>query len=114
MKSVETKVLTVKVKRVKAGLRKWTEKSAEFERYLDDGVVRIWLIVKYDVSSDAAILDGRDHQRHGLAVVDVDQRRGRRDRGRAIVVRRDSAEGSVVVDRGQDQSDLVLDVLVVG
>ena len=81
---------------------------------LDDGVVRIWLIVKNDVPRDATILDGRDHQRHGLAVVDVDQRRGRRDRGCAIVVRRNSAQRPVVVDGGKNKPDLVLDVFVVG
>jgi hypothetical protein len=46
--------------------------------------------------------------------VDVDERRGRRDRRRTVVGGRDAAEGPVVVDGGQDEADLVLQVLVVG
>ena len=80
--------------------------------YLDYRVVRIRLIVKNHVSSDA-IIGRRYHQRHGLSVVHVHKRRGRRDRGRAIVLRRNSAQRPVVVDSRKNEADLVLDFFVV-
>jgi len=68
--------------------------------------------MKYDISRHS-VLDWRNHERHGLSIVNVNERRGRRDRGCAIVVRRYSAERPVVVDGGENEADLVLDVLVV-
>ena len=65
------------------------------------------------ISIPITILDRRDHDRVPFVNVNDGGRR-RCDGGCAIVVRRNSAKRPIIVDRGQNKSDLVLDVLVVG
>ena len=86
--------------------------------YLDNGVVRIRLIVKNDmmilIPANPIRLDRRHHHRHGLALVHVhDGGRRRGDRGCAIIVRRDSTQRPIIVDSREDKADLVFEVLVV-
>ena len=76
--------------------------------YLDDSAVGIWLIVKYDVIAHGAVSHRRHHHRDRLPLVHVYEGRGRGYRGCAIIVRRNSAERSVIVDCGQNEAEFVL------